>query len=301
MPPRTPRKAPATAAPLSHEERLAVAREAVKALPGLRAADLKKKLPKPLQARHAEVLEALKELAASGDLFGYVTTKAERFFAADPIATLDRVVPEILDRSGPLDPKAILRAVAAAAPGHEEPLAAWMKTAPKRRLIFEHAPAPKSRAKRFGSTPDLRRLLSKTLAELHKALAAIEADGVPRERVLETIREDLGLSAAPIAKAPESSAPSTSMPSDRDVVRAALDKLVTERPAGTLLHARDLRARTPLDKERFDAAALALSREGVVVLHHHDHPAALSEEERRALITDGRGMFYIGIAPRSAE
>jgi hypothetical protein len=66
-----------------------------------------------------------------------------------------------------------------------------------------------------------------------------------------------------------------------------------------LLHVRDLRARTPLDKERFDAAALALSREGLAVLHHHDHPAGLSEEERRSLVADGRGVFYIGIAPGS--
>jgi hypothetical protein len=82
-------------------------------------------------------------------------------------------------------------------------------------------------------------------------------------------------------------------------VRTALRQLASEHRPGTLLLIHDLRARTALDKARFDAAALALSREGAAVLHHHDHAALLSEEERRELVADGRGTHYIGIAPRS--
>lgn len=290
VPPRTPKKAPAPAAPVSRDELTAVAREALRALPGLRAADLKKKLPKPLQARHAEVLDVLRELAASGEVFRHVTAKTERFFASDPVATLDRIVPEVLTGAGPLTSAALKKAVVVAAPGHDDLLAAWLKTAVARRVIFEHGPAPK----RYGSTPDLVRWLAKTLVEMKKVLPAIDDAGVPRERVIEAIRKAIGLPNAPPPPLPPSS-------SDRDVVQTALAQLASERPPGTLLHVRDLRERTPLDKERFDAAALALSREGIAVLHHHDHPAALSEQDRLALVTDGRGTFFIGIAPRSPE
>lgn len=287
---RPRRQAPARA-PLSPEERAALAREMVSTIPGLRGRDLKKKLPKPLQSQHAELLETLRELAATGGLFRYVTARDERFFSADPLATLDRVVPEILARNGPLDATAIRRALATSAPGHEEPFAEWLKRAPARRLIFEHASAPKARAKRYGHTPDLRRLLAKVLVELRKAVPTIDAHGVPREQIADTLLGDLGL---PIRSEGSPAA------SDRDVLEAALAALAANDRPGTLLLVKDLRARTPLDKARFDRAALSLAEAGRAVLHHHDSPAALPERERDHLIADGRGTFYVGVAPRRA-
>jgi hypothetical protein len=64
---------------------------------------------------------------------------------------------------------------------------------------------------------------------------------------------------------------------------------------------RELRARARLDKSDFDAAALDLSREGLVVLHHHDHPGSLSEAEQRALVRDASGTHYVGVARRAAQ
>lgn len=291
-------RAPAKAAPLSRDELTAVAREAVRALPGLRAADLKKKLPKPLQSQHVEVLEALRGLSASGEIFRHVTPKAERFFAVDPIATLDGIVPEILARGEPMAPAALKKTVAEAAPAEADLFEEWLGMAIARRLVFAHGTAAKGAPKRVGSAPDLAGLLAKTFVELRKVLPAIDGAGVPLERVLEAIRKEIGLAGAPSPTAPTPARP-PAPPSDHDVVRAALARLASEDRPGTLLLVKHLRARTPLDKERFDAAALALSREGAAVLHHHDSPAALTEDERRLLVADGRGTYYVGIAPRS--
>ncbi|MFO0593411.1 MAG: hypothetical protein U0441_38070 [Polyangiaceae bacterium] len=296
----------AAPAPLSRDELAAAAKEAARAIPGVRPADLKKKLPKPLQSQHEEVLATLRELAAAGELHRFVTAKAERFFAADPIETLVRVVPEVLAKTGPLALPDLKKAVIAAAPGHEDPLSEWLKIAPKRGLLFEHsAPPAKGKKgkgpKRFGATPDLEGLLAKALAELEKALDVTDGAGVPRAQILDFLAAKMGVSPTSARFAPSATRHSGAplQPSDRDVVREALAKLASEDRPGALLLIEDLRRRTSLEKDRFDAAVLEMSRGGLAVLHHHDHPAGLSDEERNALVPDGRGVYYHGIAPRS--
>src|SRR5689334_2192759 len=51
-------------------------------------------------------------------------------------------------------------------------------------------------------------------------------------------------------------------------------------------------------KPEFDQAVLALYKDGRVYLDRHDHPMRLSEEERRALVFDGAGTYYVGITLR---
>jgi hypothetical protein len=268
------------------------------ATPGLKGADLKKTLPAPWQKQHAVALTILRELATKSQVFRYAKAKTERFFVADPFAALDRIVPQVLGREGSLETDALKKAVERDARGHGDLLGEWLKSALARRALFEHAPKVKKGKKRYSREPDLARLLGKTCVELKRVFALTDEAGVPRERVVEALRRELGLANLPSSASVPSPAPSPA--TDRELVRAALLQLAAEHPAGTLLLVHDLRARTPLDKDRFDAAALSLSREGAAVLHHHDHAAALSEEERRQLIADGRGIHYIGIAPRSA-
>jgi hypothetical protein len=272
-------------------------REALAKKPGLTATELKKMLPKPMWAQHAEALSALRGLVAGGEAFRHAKGKIERFFAADPVATLDHVVRGLLAQSGPLTEVDLKKAAEKEARGHGALIPEWRKSALARHIVFEHAPLPRSRAKRYGAEPDLARLLAKTFTELRKALSQIDAAGVPRERVADAVQKELGLAGR--SAAGPTAAVSPDGDADRDLVRAALHRLASEHRPGTLLLVHDLRARTPLDKERFDAAALALAREGAAVLHHHDHAAALDETERRQLVTDGRGTHYIGIAPRS--
>jgi hypothetical protein len=88
----------------------------------------------------------------------------------------------------------------------------------------------------------------------------------------------------------------------RDAVLAAVVTAAHREPPGTLLSVRVVRALASSQvpqKDVFDAAALALAREGAIVLHHHDHPWGLSEQERAQLVHDPvMGLYYVGIAPR---
>lgn len=85
---------------------------------------------------------------------------------------------------------------------------------------------------------------------------------------------------------------------DHEAFLSALRGLAAENPAGALLPIRQLREGLPFGKEQFDALALELSREGIVVMHHHHAPMTLSPEERNVLVADDRGTYYIGIALR---
>lgn len=275
----------------SREELVTLVCDAIAKTPGLTTSVLKKAIPKGLKSQEQEALAMLGELAARGTVFRYAKGTKENFFAADPIATLDRVVPEVLLTTGPIEDVALKGRVKQMAPGHEALLGEWIKSALARRLVFEHAPkAPKGK-KRYAHEPDLRKLLDKTLKALKADLKGIDAASISRDKIVDVLARELGLSRAPA----KSFADPTS---DRGIVQRALLQMASEKPAGTLLLVRELRDRVRLDKARFDAAAIALSEGGAAVLHHHGHAGALSETDREKLIFDGQGTYYVGIAPR---
>jgi hypothetical protein len=85
-----------------------------------------------------------------------------------------------------------------------------------------------------------------------------------------------------------------------------LDKL-KGRPGGlSLLELRDslgIKVRVsfggqPKPKIAFDQAVLSLYKERRVYLDRHDHPMRLTDAERRDLVSDGDGNYYVGITLR---
>ncbi len=83
--------------------------------------------------------------------------------------------------------------------------------------------------------------------------------------------------------------------------REALGAVAKENKPGALLPVREVRARAGLPKAVFDGIALNFASKQLVTLHHHDFPESLSATDRAQLISDGKGTFYIGIAPRRSE
>ena len=281
-------------APVPREELVRVVREALVAVPGLKRSQLKKALPKPFQRVHEHALSLLRELAARGEIHRWSKGSVERFYARDPIATLDEVVPREL-AFGPLDVRALKDRVEAAAMGHGEVVKEWLKSALARAIVFEHAPgSPRSKEKRYGREPDLRLLLKAPIAALRKALVGMDARGISRGQVAAAILEELGVSSAPLS--PPSNGATN--PGAKRELLDALGKLAAASPPGALLSIRELRRRISMGKGQFDATALSLSKEGAVSLHFHDHPASLPENERNELVQDGRGGHYVGIALR---
>jgi hypothetical protein len=105
----------------------------------------------------------------------------------------------------------------------------------------------------------------------------------------------------PVVSARPTVSKSTNTIEQAATFRKALGAVSAENPPGALLSVREVRARAGLPKAVFDALALAFASKQLVTLHHHDFPSSLSAPERAQLIEDGRGTFYIGIAPRRPE
>jgi hypothetical protein len=276
--------------------------EAVKRAPGSTSTQLVKVLPTSYRTFGKEVRAAADRLAAEGKFHRHLKGKTPLFFPADPLAALDAAIPSKL-AGAPLDKDALKRLVEEVTPGHGVVLDDWLKRAVANRQVYEHAPTAKGAKKRFGSEPDLRKLAAPLIKALRKAREGADAQGIPRQRLVQLLLEELGVSLEQAAARSSGDAKNGTVPNGiaRTQFIAELTALGAENPRQALLSVRDLRARLALGKEQFDALALALMRDGAVSLHHHDHPASLPEPERRQLVQDGRGTYYVGIAPRSGQ
>jgi hypothetical protein len=239
-------------------------------------------------------LQLARNRAASGSFFRVRKGKDEWFFGTDPIATLDRMVPQLLRQQGPSSAKDLKATIEHAASGHSWLLADWQKGAIARGLVYELTLPGPPKQKVLSAEPDLKLQLAKTLAELCKALPALERQGITRERVLEFLRAELAVAGE------TKGTPAPTQHSSRQVFLEALRRFAADNPKGALLPVRELRARTGLAKQDFDAAALDLSNEGLLVLHHHDHAAVLSEADQSGLVRDALGRHYVGIALRGS-
>ena len=84
-------------------------------------------------------------------------------------------------------------------------------------------------------------------------------------------------------------------------ILAAMSRLNSQASRGALVYLADLRAalaRQYRDKDAFDRAVLALAEEGKVQLQSHAWPGRLSDDEKNALIPNGRGGFFDAIGLR---
>ncbi|MDQ2643147.1 MAG: hypothetical protein M3020_04990 [Myxococcota bacterium] len=270
-----------------------IVRETIRSAHGLRPADIKKQLPTPYQAFDKTARTFASELADAGEVHRVKVGTSFWLFGDDPLARLDRLVPELVEE--PLTESGLKAALQGAGRGYQAVLKDWLPAAVRRRVVFLHAPAPGTRGKRFGASPDFGGLLAPTIKALLKVLPELDAQGITRQQIAETLLEPLGLPAT-------NAGPSTNGVEHRDarsIFLGAVGAVKAQRPGQALLSLKEVRARSELDKATFDATALQLSRDGSVTLHRHDHPASLTEAERAELVSDDRGSFFIGVAPRS--
>ncbi len=90
-------------------------------------------------------------------------------------------------------------------------------------------------------------------------------------------------------------------PPGRESILAAMARLNRQVSRGALVYLAELRAaltREFSDKDAFDRAILELAREGKVQLQSHAWPGRLSDQEKNALVPNGRGGFFDAIGLR---
>jgi hypothetical protein len=277
----------------------AVVRETLRASPGIKSTQVKKALPKPYQPFAAEAVAALRQLADGGTVKVFRKGSSELFFPAEPLGVLDQALFRRIP-AGPLEKEALKDLANDAAPGYAVVFEDWLKSAVAGKRLYEHAPLPGSKKKRYGTEPDVRKSLGPVLVALQKVLLKTAALGISKERVAAVLLSELGVAAAVGVPASSGAAASNGARTNgaRGRFLAALGELVAEKPSEALWRVRELRERLTLSKAEFDALALQLMAEGAITLHHHDYPKAMPEAERSQLVEDARGTHYIGIAPR---
>lgn len=173
---------------LSHEELVRHVRHVLTQTPSQTASELKRAAPK---AQQDAALSVARELALKHEAHRRVIGKTEHFFRADPLATLDRLIPALLENQ-PLSPGELRRRVEQIARGHGALVPEWLKAAVARGALFEQSPhTPGDRTKMYGASPDLRLMLKRSLAALEAELGKADAASISRSSVLEFLADQL--------------------------------------------------------------------------------------------------------------
>jgi hypothetical protein len=179
---------------LSHEELVRHVRHVLSQTPSQTATELKRAAPK---AQQDAALTVARELTATREFHRRVIGKTEHFFRADPLLTLDRLVPALLENQ-PLSPAELKRRVEQIARGHGALVPEWLKAALARGTLFEQTPhTPGDRTKMYGASPDLRLLLKRSLAALQDELGKADAASISRAHIMEFLAHQLDAAPRP--------------------------------------------------------------------------------------------------------
>lgn len=174
--------------------------------------------------------------------------------------------------------------------------------------IYVQPAVGNSKTVKFGLRPpvpapylkDIGKRLTAVVDKLRNAAVA----EVDLRRAIVEVVEASGVSLAGLKLAGlQSDSLSASEPSELSNVDLVelMKKLEPAAERGALMTVRVLRQAANVSKSTFDQQAIALAREGRVVLHEHDFPSSLTPAERDMLISDGQGHYFVGLAlrPRS--
>jgi hypothetical protein len=129
---------------------------------------------------------------------------------------------------------------------------------------------------------------------LQLAVARLKTRGLTAEQVISVAREIL----QPASASPEI------VPlhqSAVDLERLILERMLQLKPSaatGAPVQLNQLRqaVRPEIDdKDVFDRTIMRLAEQGRVAAHRHDYASSLNQEELAALVSDGRGNYFIGV------
>jgi hypothetical protein len=291
-----------TGAPQPTLDRAALSRlvtEMVQAAPGITAARLKTAVAKRTRPQADEAVALARDLAARGELHRWTKAKTECFYPSDPLAALDAAARSALSPGAMTEPL-LKQALKRSLPGHVALYATWRPGAVARQIVFPHEPPAESKHKLFGATADPRLILKPARAALAKCLPLLDRYGVGRDAAASVLLAELGVGHGETPATSPHEARSGGGSAPRDAVLAAVRATAARQPQGALLRVSSVRSEAGLAKSDFDDAAMALYRDGTIVLHPHDYPTSLSQAERDALVRDESGTHYIGVALRGA-
>jgi len=132
---------------------------------------------------------------------------------------------------------------------------------------------------------------------LQSAVDRLKSKGLTAEQVMAVAREVLQAGPALPATPP-------SRHDDVDLERLILERMLGLKPSaatGAPVELSQLRhALRPevADKDVFDRAVMGLAEQGRVAVHRHDYVSSLNQEDLAALVSDGRGNYFVAVTLR---
>ncbi len=132
---------------------------------------------------------------------------------------------------------------------------------------------------------------------LQLAVAKLKPRGLSAEQVLNAALEVLQPSAPSITSSPRHDADSLEL--------LILERILQLNPSATtgatvqLSQLRQALHPEIADKDIFDQAIMRLAERGRVAAHRHDYIGSLSQEELAALVSDGRGNYFVAVTLRA--
>ena len=246
----------------------------------LTIAALKKALTKPFRVQNS-LRDTVLRLVAEGRVHRWPgTAKSDKYWIHEPGAFTRGKIIEVLhpepQSAAEIAKKLKTWGLTAKA------LQATLKELVAGRQAYPHPPLKGSSLRWALQPPAPQQLLKKTLKAFRDESSTLAKRGFPREQLDQAARRLLGGTDGAI-------------PADDSLGEIPRRLLGIMRLASTggAIPLRELRRLTFIAKAEFDAAILTLRDTGWVHLHYHDHAAAIDEDERYDLVTDGRGHYYV--------
>jgi hypothetical protein len=168
--------------------------------------------------------------------------------------------------------------------------------------VYLHPPMPPGKAVRLSLTPPdpIQYIPGGCLDTLTRVFERLEKFNLSRRQILDALDRHLATHRATDAGAGAEEG-STAV-AERAELKDLLKKGVLEIEQGAVVSLRELRRSLPAEyqeAEAFNRAVLELAEGGEYVLHPHDAPDGLSEEERQELVPDGLGNYFTGISRKA--
>jgi hypothetical protein len=168
----------------------------------------------------------------------------------------------------------------------------------KEKRLFEHPPVGRQRISRYGvHAPDPKPYLMKAKKEMDRVCQSLQRSGVKRETVLRSLCEWFSFS-IPLSEDRPTEADTGPMPRMEQMI---IDKTLELKPVArnqALVSVLEIRKALNMSKADFDTAILELAKREKIFLHKHVYPAQLNTNERKQMVTDGEGNYYMGIVLR---
>jgi hypothetical protein len=264
--------------------------------------------PKLMQTEWPKLVED--QLLMSGQLFKCTPykSKAPRYWAYDEEQKVRDAAETLLGQEA-LARSTLIKAIQKELPSvsSESTLEGFLESMLRDGALHEGPGRGKGKAVALSPTAFVR-FAPKTLESLSRDLKKAEGLGVNVDQFLLLLREHLQPQ-VPSAEPPASPLDNGFSPQGELDHLGELEELILKgmrdlEPAvstGASVLIRDLRRNMPHEyqqHETFDVAVIRLAEQGRVVLHRHDQPSFLTDQERDELVRDEAGTYFTAIAHR---